>query len=107
MTTYSGSSFRQLPATSPGWWAVGLAAVYLVMLLINSAVLMRISEDMPWRTTVLPFYGIFMILSGLAAGVIGLIALLRNHERSWLVWMAIVPGLSAFVFILGEFLMPH
>jgi hypothetical protein len=34
---------------------------------------------------VMPFYGIFMLLCGLSAGIIGLIAVLRQHERSWLV----------------------
>ena len=95
------------PSTRLGWWSVGLAAAFVILMTINSAVFMRLPEDMTWRVTVLPFYGIFMLLCGLAAGIVGLIAVIRRHERSWLVWLAILPGLFALVFMLGEFLVPH
>jgi hypothetical protein len=107
MTVSSGSSFWRRPSTRLGWWAVGLAAAFFVMSTINSAVFMRLSEDVPWRQTVLPFYGIFMMLCGLAAGVVGLIAVLLKHERSWLVWLALLPGASSLFLLLGEFLVPH
>jgi hypothetical protein len=68
---------------------------------------MRLSGDAAWRHTLLPFYGIFMMLCGLAAGVVGLIALLRNHDRSWLVWLSILTGAFVVFFLLGEFLVPH
>jgi hypothetical protein len=103
----SGSPFLKRPSTRPGWWAVGLAIAFIVMSIVNSAVFMRLSEDVPWRQTILPFYGIFMMLCGLATFVVGLIAIIRNHERSWLVWLAILPGASALLFVLGEFLLPH
>jgi hypothetical protein len=56
------------------------------MSIVNSTVFMRLSKDISWRQTILPFYGIFMMLCGLATLVVGLIAIVRNHERSWLVW---------------------
>jgi len=107
MTTQPGSSFHQRPRTPLAWWAVGLTLAFLVLQCLNSAVFMRLAEDVPWRQTVLPLYGIFMMLCGLAAGVVGLIALLRKHERSWMVWLAILFGASALLFVLGEFLAPH
>ena len=61
----------------------------------------------PWRQVVLLFYGIFMLLCGFAAGTIGLIAMIRQRERSWLVWITILSGLFVLVFILGEFIVPH
>ena len=70
-------------------------------------VFMRLSGDAPWQHTLLPFYGVFMMLCGLASGVVGLIAILRNHERSWLVWLTILPGVFVLFFLLGEFLVPH
>lgn len=42
-----------------------------------------------------------MMLCGLAAGVVGLVAVIRQRELSWLVW------LTAFFMLLGEFLLPH
>jgi hypothetical protein len=77
------------------------------MFLINSFVFMPSSSDAPWRHIVLPFYGILMILCGLAAGIVGLIALIRQHERSWLVWLTILPGAFVLFLLLGEFLVPH
>ena len=61
----------------------------------------------PWRQVVLPFYGIAMLACGLAAGIVGLIAIIRRREHSWLVWFTILPGLMVLAFVLGEFLVPH
>ena len=102
-----GSPFLKRPSTRLGWWAVGLVIAFIVISIVNSAVFMRLSEDVPWRQTILPFYGIFMMLCGLAAFVAALVAILRNHERSWLVWLTLLPGASALLFVLGEFLVPH
>jgi uncharacterized membrane protein len=103
----SNSPFLKRPSSRLGWWAVGLAIAFIVMSIVNSAVFMRLSEDISWRQTILPFYGIFMMLCGLATFVVGLIAIIRNHERSWLVWLTLLPGASALLFVLGEFLVPH
>lgn len=103
----ASSTFLKRPHTRLGWWAVGLAIAYVVMNIVNSAVFMRLSGDEPWRQTILPFYGIVMMLFGLATFVIALIAVIRSHERSWLVWLTLLPGASAMVFVLGEFLVPH
>jgi hypothetical protein len=107
MTVQSSPSFLQRPKTRLGWWAVGLAAAFVVMSVINSAVLMRLPGNPPWQHAVLPFYGILMMACGLASGVVALIALIRKHERSWLVWLAILPGVSMLFLLLGEFLVPH
>jgi hypothetical protein len=50
--------------------------------------------------------GIFMLLCGLVAGIVGLIAILRQHERSWLVWLAVLPMLWGIFMVLGECLVP-
>lgn len=65
------------------------------------------STNSLWQQYLLPFYGIFMLLCALAGGICGLIALIRQHERSWLVWLTILPGAFIVVFLLGEFLVPH
>jgi hypothetical protein len=60
-----------------------------------------------WRQTLLPFYGIFMALCGLAAGIVGLVAVIRVHERSWMVWLAMLPAAFTLFLILGQLLAPH
>jgi len=86
---------------------VGLGILFVVLFLVNSFVFMPTSSDAPWRQVILPFYGIFMLLCGLAAGIIGLVAVIRRHERSWLVWLTLLPGLLVLFLVLGEFLVPH
>ena len=107
MATHSSSSFLRRPGTRMGWWAVGLAAAFVVMNIINSAVFMHLSEDVPWRQTVLPFYGIFMMLFCLSTWIIGLIAVMRRGERSWLVWLTLLFGLLVLCLLLFELLVPH
>ena len=103
----ASSPLSDKPHTRLGWWAIWLAAVFVVMFLINSFVFMPTSSDAPWRHVILPFYGIAMLLCGLASGIIGWIAVLRNHERSWLVLLTLLPGLWVVFMLVGEFLFPH
>lgn len=107
MADQPGFSFWRRPVTRLGWWAGGLAIAYIVMFLINSAVFMQLTTDAWWQRNLLPFYGILMLLCGLAGGVVGLVALFRKRERSWLVWLALLPGVSVLFLLLGEFLVPH
>jgi len=107
MNTQSHSTFLRRPGTRAGWWAVGLTAAFVGMYILNSALFMRVPEDAGWRQTLLPFYGIAMILCGLAGGVVGLVSLLRSHERSWLVWLTLLPGAMVLFLLVGEFLFPH
>jgi hypothetical protein len=91
------------PSTRPGWWSVGLAAAFVVLFFINVAVITSTLEEV-YRQTILPYFVIFMLSCGFSAGIVGLIAVLRRHERSWLVWLAILTGLFVLILILGELL---
>ena len=110
MTIQKSSSLWQRPGTRLGWWAFGLLAAFVVLFLINSFVFMPAYQDASsslWRHNLLPFYGIFMVLCGLSAGVVGLVAVVRKQERSWMVWLAILPGAFVLFLLLGELLVPH
>lgn len=112
MTLPMRSTFRHRPGTRLGWWSVRLGAAFLVLYAINSFVFMPIfaynnNPALEWSNRVLPFYGIFMMLCGLAAGIAGLVAILRSAERSWMVWLTLLPGAFVLIFLLGEFLIPH
>lgn len=87
------------PGTRLGWWAVGLMAAFVVMYIITMAVIAL-------RLSLPPVYGIFMLLCGLAAGIVGLVAITRQHEHSWLVWLTLLPGAFVLFLLLGEFLVP-
>ena len=95
MKTDSGSSLWQriLPQTKLGRWAVILGAGYFIL--------------MPLWSFMGPFGAWPAFLSGLVGGVCGLIAIFRQHERSWLVYLlALIPLLFVAVFFVGEFLGP-
>ena len=79
-----------LPHTRLGWWAVGLALTFVVLIIFGY--------------NVLPLYGIVLLFCGLCSGVLGLFAVLGRHERSALVWLAMLPGLFALAFLIGELL---
>jgi hypothetical protein len=106
------SSFHSKPASRLGRWAAGLMGAFLILFLINTFIFMplfsRSTTEIPLLNEVLlPIFGITMVLCGLASGVTGLLAIFRNREHSWMVWLAILPGLFMLVLLLGEFLVPH
>lgn len=100
-------SFWARPATKMGRWAVVLGATFVVLYIINATIFMPLSSDAAWRHIVLPFYSLGMLLCGLASGIASLTAIIKWQERSWMVWLAIVPGLMMAFLLLGEFAVPH
>jgi hypothetical protein len=97
--------FLARPATRLGWWSVALASSFVAMFIINAAVFMRLAEA-PWQHIVLPCFGIAMVLCGLAAGVTAATAIVPKGERSWLVWLPLLPCVLVLFLVLGEFLGP-
>ena len=71
-----------LPQTLLGWFAVGLAGIFWALTVYFAVY--------PAGLVVLVW-----LLASAASGVVALIALLRSHERSALVWLAMVAGLPA------------
>ena len=88
-----------LPHTHLGWWAVGLAAMFVAMFLINGLVFM--SGPIPIRAVAIA-YGFLFIAVGLGSGVVSLLALAYQHERSALVWVALLPGAMMAFLVVGE-----
>jgi hypothetical protein len=89
-----------LPGTRLGWYSVGLAAAFVVLFIVNAAVLLPAPGVLPWREA---FVGIALLLCGMGGGVAALVALTRGHDRSWLVWLALLPALFV-LFMIVEFL---
>ncbi len=104
---FSKNRFFALPSTKLGWWAVALAFIFGLTNIINATIFMRLPGDEPWRQAILPIYGILMLACGLAAGMSGLAAIIRRGERSWVVWLTILPGVFVLFLLVGEFLFPH
>jgi hypothetical protein len=87
-------SFLKLPRTRLGWWAVGLTALFVVLFISIT-------------TELFHFPGFLTMGLGVVAGILTLLAILWRGERSWLVWLMLLPGGFAALFALGEVLYPH
>jgi hypothetical protein len=99
--------FTSLPRTKNGRWAIRLLGLFALLFLINQTLFMPAPEPLPLPRLLLIVYGLLLILTGLACGAMGLISLIRERDRSWLVWLAVIPGAMILFFLLGEFLFPH
>ncbi len=104
-----GSTFGQHPTSRTGWQAVGLTAAFSIMFIVNSSVFTRLSEDTQdgwWVQALLPVYGWLLVLVGLAAGIMGLVAILKKGERSWLIWVTLLPSVFILLMLLGALVSP-
>jgi hypothetical protein len=86
------SHFHEAPHTKLGWWAVGFGLAFIVLFIINQTFFARPNFNPSWGPSLLPFYGFTMLLCGLASGGTSLMAILRQHERSWALWVMMLPG---------------
>lgn len=86
--------FLGMPRTKLGWWSAELSLLFTVLLV---AVLNELIH----------FPGMLLMIMGIAGGVMTVIALIWKHERSWLLWLMLLPGLFAIVFTIGDILYPH
>lgn len=99
-------SFFTLPATAPGWWAASATALFLLLLagFLAAAFLGPAPSEPGLPPSSAPNPGLSVILCGLAAGVAGAFALVRKRERSWLVWLSLLPGLFSILILIGDLL---
>ena len=94
MGTNQRGSFLRLPLTRLGWWAIGLSVLFVALFISVT-------------TGFFHFPGMLTMALGVAAGILTLVALIWKRERSWLVWLMLLPGLFAIIFASGEILFPH
>lgn len=97
-----------LPKAPLGWWSVGLAILFLLFLISPIFSVLGLG-GVARQIGLSPgqIKGIAFVLAGITALVTGLISVIRSKERSILVFLAMLLGLCAFLFVLGEFLFPH
>jgi hypothetical protein len=69
------------------------------MFLINGLVFM--TAPIPIRAVAIA-YGFLLITVGLGSGVAAILALAYKHERSALVWAALLPGALMAFLVVGE-----
>ena len=95
------SRFFQRPATKAGWWAGGLAIVGMLMMGANMLGLNPLAQTTVDEPSILvKAYDLTMFASMMAAIVLGVISLTGKRERSWMVWLFMVPVLILAVALL-------
>ncbi len=102
----------RLPTTRLGKVSMWLAVAFVVGFAINSVLVGVFGTSTnpamnEFSRTYLPYWGIALFSCGFLAGVVGLVAILKDKERSVVSLLTLVPALFVIVFLLGEFLVPH
>lgn len=107
------STWSQLPRSRAGrivqWLMVAFVGLFVLNQLavvlqndLRDTAMGQIATQMPvalWMSI-----GFGMLGVGLAASISAAIAVIRHHERSWLLWLALLPGLFVVFLLVGEFL---
>lgn len=101
-----------LPATKLGRGSMWLAVAFIVMFAINSVFIGVLGTSTneavnAFSRTVMPFYGIGMLMVGVSAGAVGLISIIKDHERSWVAWATLLPLAFVLFLLIGEFTTSH
>jgi len=107
------ASWKTVPHSRIGRVAQSLLIGYGLLFVLNqSAVVLlndmresalgQVASQLPVAVWML--VGFAMLGIGLAASITSLIAIIRHHERSWLLWLALLPGLFVVFLLVGEFL---
>ena len=76
-----------------------MGASFVAMFLINSLVLM--SAPIAIRAVAIA-YGFLFVAVGLGSGAVSFLALAYKHEKSALVWAALLPGALMAFLVVGE-----
>ncbi len=107
VTGMPAKKFLGKPVSQSGKTAAWLLLLFFIMFLFNGVMFMPVLSGIPYQEMILPYYGIAMLLVGITSSVFGLIALIKKGDRSWLVWVSILPCIFVIFLLLGEFLIPH
>lgn len=85
------STFFQKPKTGIAWWAGGLATLAILMMGANSLGLNPLTETSAFPVWIYDMIGLASFIGSI---LLGIIALTRKRERSWVVWLFMIPILS-------------
>jgi len=105
-TPAGASGILSLPTTQMGTWSARLLLAALVLVTLNAAVVMPLFERRPGFELPLRIFNVIVALSVLSAGVTGLIAFVRNRERSWVVIVSILVLVAVLTLMIQDLITP-
>lgn len=90
------SKFRDRPRTKAAWWSMGLGLSALFLLLVSSALP---DAGLTWGE--LNVGPAVLLILGISALVTGISAY-RSGERSFVLWIGLVPGILFGLLLIAE-----
>lgn len=103
-----GNHSRLIPTTKIGQLSVRLLVASLIVFVVAVVISLAIGDDEPEGLidVLRLLLGIAFLFTGLGALVTAAIALIRDHERALLVWLALAFGIFATALVLGDIVVP-
>jgi hypothetical protein len=110
------SPFLHGPHTNSGKWSLGLIIAMPILFIIGTSLTNTLYQSVPAGGTILrdiaarPALALTMLtgmLAGALACITGFVAILKQKERSFLVFISTAIGTLLIIFLAGEFLSPH
>ncbi len=99
----SRTQLNSTPTTRPGRWSVRLGFAFALLFAVNIPFNIYVIQPLHASNQVSYITFILIMLAcGILAGILGLIATIRHHERSWSVWASTAIGLFALLIFLNE-----
>jgi hypothetical protein len=100
------------PRTRLGRVSMWLGLAFIIGFALNSALVGIVGTSTDpvvnaFSRTYLPYWGVALMGTGFFAGIVGLVAILKDGERSILALLTLVPTVFVTLFLLGELLIPH
>lgn len=98
-----------MPHTTLGKWSVGLFGAFIVLILIFFGFItagQRGGEGF-FDNLYLAIPGVLSGVCGIAAFVVGIIAIVKQRERSALTYVAVIIGALITLWIAAEIIFPH
>jgi len=94
------------PRTRIGWTAALAFDAFIVLYIFNGYMLKLSTSSAWWLTSVLPYYGVVLMLTVVTASAGSVIALLFGRDRAWAVWLATLPivvwvGVQSLIVVLN------
>ncbi len=93
--THRGSRFLGMPTSRLGRTTAWVFLASIVLVFLNTVVVLPITERKAGLDTVQKLYNVIAATSVFAAGIVGLLALVRGRERSWAVILPVVFMIAA------------
>ncbi len=98
-----------MPKTRAGKWSVGLGIAFVVLMALSllAAAVLRGNQTVIVGNPLVPILSVTLSLAGLLSFLVGIFTIIKHKEWSVCKYLAVLYGLAALMFVLGEFLFPH